>query len=343
MFARIRLNICSHAYFQGRFLLLCFYIFIYLDLFFFNLDIKIIRNCFVPSCKSVVKQDVESLQEFINGTKILTVITGAGISTESGIPDYRSKTVGLYSRNGYRPMTYSQFLSSHHLRQRYWARNFLAWNYMYNRKPNASHLALTKWQKAGKMYCCVTQNIDRLHHKAGTESVIELHGNLYNVKCINCNYRVSRIQFQNILLNLNEHLFNYDSILNSIMSSDYYYFQKTLRPDGDIDIANDFMQLFKIPYCPSCNGILKPDVVFFGDSVSTEIVDNILEKINHSDSILVLGSSLMVYSSYRFILYAQEYGKNIAIVNIGPTKADGLKNVLKINSNLTNIITQIQV
>ncbi|KAF7487943.1 NAD-dependent protein lipoamidase sirtuin-4 [Sarcoptes scabiei] len=303
-----------------------------------SIHYECIRNCFVPASQNIFESDVQYLQDFIDQSTRLTVITGAGISTESGIPDYRSKDVGLYSKNGYRPMNYSEFLNEHSSRQRYWARSFLGWNYMRNREPNISHITLAEWQKRRKIFSCVTQNVDRLHQKAGMKSVIELHGNLYTVKCITCNQRQSREHFQKVLTDLNKDILEEDWIKTVLLGQSYH---KTLRPDGDIDVENDFLNSFQIPYCERCTGILKPDIVFFGDNVPLELVNKIYETVEKSDSILVIGSSLQVYSSYRFVLQAHLSGKRIAIINIGPTRGDGLKGVLKIESKISEIITKI--
>lgn len=302
------------------------------------------RNlCFVPAFKTCTEKDLELLQNFIDKSKKLAVITGAGISTESGLPDYRSKDVGLYSRSGYRPMNYTEFLRHYSSRQRYWARSFLGWNYVHNRQPNISHLTLTDWQRSGKLGTIVTQNVDRLHHKAGTESVLELHGNLYNVKCIQCDYRISRILFQTILAEMNDDLLNDESIRARLEEGRNIY-NRTIRPDGDIDIIDDFVYSFRFPMCRRCDGILKPDIVFFGDNVQQQLVEQIHQQLNECDSLIVFGSSLKVFSIFRFILHAIQCEKPLAIINIGPTRADTLQgNILKIDSKISDVITKIQI
>ncbi|OTF69581.1 NAD-dependent deacetylase sirtuin-4-like protein [Euroglyphus maynei] len=290
---------------------------------------------FVPAFKTCTEKEVELLQNFIEKSRKLAVITGAGISTESGLPDYRSKDVGLYSRNGYRPMNYAEFLRHHCSRQRYWARSFLGWNYVHNRRPNISHLTLTDWQRSKKMAAIVTQNVDRLHHKAGTESVLELHGNLYNVKCVQCDHRISRILFQTVLTQMNNDLLNDESLQAG---------GTAIRPDGDIDVIDDFIHSFRFPCCERCGGILKPDIVFFGDNVEQQLVQRVYQQLNECDSLIVLGSSLKVFSIFRFILHAIQYcAMPLAIVNIGPTRADTLKggNILKIDSKISHVITKI--
>lgn len=271
----------------------------------------------------------------------LMVITGAGISTESGIPDYRSADVGLYARNGYRPINYSEFLSKHSARRRYWARSYINWSNIINVKPNIGHQVLANWESVGMIRNgIVTQNVDRLHHKAGSRSVIELHGNLFTVKCLKCDRRIFRIEFQHLLFEMNRNL------LSDIDRSNYTTDNKLIRPDGDIDIDGRLVEQFQIPYCDTCpdqNGILKPDVTFFGDNVPLNLVNRIYDLVEHSNSILVLGSSLQVYSSYRFVLHAHKCDKSILIANIGSTRADSLSNVERLNVKIGDILPQIKI
>lgn len=297
------------------------------------------RHYFVPSHQSTSADQIQILQDFIDNSQKLAVITGAGISTESGIPDYRSEGVGLYARNGYRPINYLQFLSHHSIRQRYWARSFLSWNNFFQKKPNEGHLTLRRWETAGRLEGCVTQNVDRLHHKAGSEKIIELHGSLYSVRCIQCHHMTHRTLFQTILADLNADLIQTEEI-GRVLSSDY---QKLARPDGDIDVNSDLVNNFQIPYCQRCDGILKPDIVFFGDNVSSKLVNRIYTLIDHCDSLLVLGSSLQVYSSYRFVLRANKANKPIVIVNIGPTRADSLENIVRLNAKIGHVLPLIKV
>lgn len=297
-------------------------------------------SLFVPAHQQICTSDVDQLQRFVDTTTNLTVLTGAGISTESGIPDYRSAEVGLYARNGYRPMNYSEFVSKHTARQRYWARSFLSWKQFYNTNPNAGHITLSRWQKAGKLTSCITQNVDRLHHKAGTESVFELHGSLYTVKCIQCNYRTSRVLFQKELTHLNLKLLEDPTVVEFLATARY---NQLVRPDGDIDVNARFIHNFRFPYCQSCEGILKPDIVFFGDNVASSLVSQIYNLVDQSDALLVLGSSLQVFSSYRFALRAHSQKKNILIVNIGPTRADNLTNVTRLNVKIGDILPRITV
>lgn len=298
------------------------------------------RRYFVPAHQKISKGDVDRLQRFVDAADKLTVLTGAGISTESGIPDYRSAEVGLYARNGYRPMNYSEFIGKHSARQRYWARSFLSWRHFFDLVPNLGHLTLSEWQRAGRIVNVITQNVDRLHHKAGTESVYELHGNLYSVVCIGCKRRTPRILFQTELTRLNAQLLQDPAIADFMVNSNYY---QLARPDGDIDVNAQFIEHFSFPYCQACNGILKPDIVFFGDNVDSGLVRQLYELVDKSDALLVLGSSLQVFSSYRFVLHAHSQKKSLLIVNIGPTRADNLSNIVRLNVKIGEILPLIQL
>ncbi|RWS02676.1 NAD-dependent protein deacylase Sirt4-like protein [Dinothrombium tinctorium] len=291
---------------------------------------------FVPRHEPVTESDVNKLQTFVENASKLLVLTGAGISTESGLPDYRSEEVGLYARSNHKPMKLSQFMESEAMRKKYWTRNYIAFPRLTRIEPNAAHFTLTDWERKGKLVAIVTQNVDRLHQKSGAENVIELHGNGYVVKCvngnsINCSYKISRYLFQQQLNELNEDLFNNFDTLSL-----------ALRPDMDVDLNSEMVQNFRVPSCPNCGGILKPDIVFFGDNVPKHIVSSVYEKVEQSDSLLVVGSSLKVYSAYRFVDFAHERKKKIAIVNIGPTRADHL-NVLHICKRSGEVLPKIKL
>ncbi|KAG0714245.1 NAD-dependent protein lipoamidase sirtuin-4, mitochondrial [Chionoecetes opilio] len=247
------------------------------------------------------------LQRFLQDTERLFVLTGAGISTESGIPDYRSEGVGLYATSDRRPMQYKHFMDSSKARQRYWARNYVGWPRFSSVKPNAAHTCLAGWDSSGKVACVVTQNVDRLHHKAGTSTVHELHGSAFSVMCMSCRRQVVRQHFQTRLTRLNPHL--------SARPVE-------MRPDGDVELTEEEVESFQVPPCESCGGIMKPDLVFFGESVPRERVERVKSELAGCDGLLVLGSSLHVYSGYRFILAGVERGMRMCAVNIGPTRGD---------------------
>ncbi|CAG9559037.1 unnamed protein product [Danaus chrysippus] len=283
------------------------------------------HTAFVPAYKAPVQEDFDKLREFLIKNKQLLILTGAGISTESGIPDYRSEEVGLYARSNHKPIQYQEFVKYPRVRQRYWARNFVGWPRFSAVKPNATHHVIRDLEKIGKVSSVVTQNVDRLHHKAGSENVIELHGTGYIVKCLNCPYEIDRFKLQDILMKNNPG-----------MKSSF----DMIRPDGDVELSKEQVENFRTPLCPECEGPLKPDIVFFGDNVPKQRVEQVRNEVSCSDAVFVLGSSLTVYSSYRIILQAKEEGKEVAILNIGPTRADDLAD-LKVSTKCGDILVDI--
>ncbi len=246
------------------------------------------------------------LQHFIEAYPRLFVLTGAGCSTDSGIPDYRDRD-GQWKRSP--PMNYSVFMNDAAARQRYWARSMIGWRRFGSAQPNATHHALVELQQRGGVELLVTQNVDRLHQRAGSERVIDLHGRLDQVRCMACEHRLPRDDFQQLLLHSNPA---------------WAVLQASDAPDGDADLdGHDFGQ-FDVPPCPCCGGIMKPDVVFFGEGVPRERVDASTRAWQAADALLVVGSSLMVYSGYRFVDAAARSGKPVAAVNLGRTRADAL-------------------
>lgn len=239
----------------------------------------------------------------------LMVLTGAGISTAAGLNDYRNKQ-GQWKRQ--QPLTGQVFVSDEGARKRYWARSSVGWPSFSLAQPAASHFALREMQMCGTVQFLVTQNVDRLHQKAGHEDVVELHGALETVSCIACGKVLGRDEFQVQLLDTNTWL--------KSLSADY-------APDGDADLELDNLEQMRIPDCPRCNNILKPDVVFFGESVPRPKVQNIMRRLDAADALLVAGSSLMVYSGYRFCKEAHQAGKPIIIINDGVTRADDIATI----------------
>ena len=252
---------------------------------------------FVPKHDKVNSKDISILQDFVSNHRNILVLTGAGISTESGLPDYRSEGVGLYDRSRSRPMQYKSFISSLQSRKRYWARNFIAWDRFSSTQPNGTHFCLSEWEKHGILNYIVTQNVDRLHHKAGSEHVIELHGTSYIVKCLNCGFRFSRYLLQKKFKEVNPN---------------FHVISKEIRPDADIDIDPSVVETFNLVDCEKCDGILKPDVVFFGETVPKEIVFDVYSKIKESDAMLVLGSSLEVYLNKINLCFVMHYVLKLA-------------------------------
>lgn len=280
---------------------------------------------FVPPSPPPDPEEVRELQRFISLSKRLFVMTGAGASTESGIPDYRSEKVGLYARTDRRPIQHKDFLKSASIRQRYWARNFVGWPRFSSCQPNSTHWALSSWEQHRKLYWLVTQNVDALHTKAGSQRLTELHGCMYRVLCMDCGDQTPRGVLQERFEALNP-TWNIES--------------HSLAPDGDVFLMDEQVQSFQVASCARCGGPLKPDVVFFGDTVHRDKVDFVHRKVQEADSLLVVGSSLQVYSGYRFILTARERKLPIAILNIGPTRSDHLA-CLKLDSRCGELLPLI--
>nr|XP_027209944.1 NAD-dependent protein deacylase Sirt4-like [Penaeus vannamei]XP_027209945.1 NAD-dependent protein deacylase Sirt4-like [Penaeus vannamei] len=265
------------------------------------------QYAFVPKHHPCENWAVDQMQEFVDNHRKIFVLTGAGISTESGIPDYRSEGVGLYATSNKRPVQFKTFMDSAKARQSYWARNYIGWPRFSTFQPNITHLTLAEWEKKGKIQCVVTQNVDRLHHKAGSTKVHELHGTAFNVICMSCSKMVDRHSFQSRLRILNPHMSSHSS---------------EIRPDGDVELTEEEVNQFQVPPCKHCGGIMKPYIVFFGDNVPKDRVERVKQELSESDGLLVLGSSLFVYSGYRFILQAVDMGIPLCAVNIGTTRAD---------------------
>ena len=247
---------------------------------------------------------IEPLLDFFHAHRRLFVLTGAGISTASGIPTYRDHDA-RWQRSA--PITHQEFISSEAARKRYWARSMAGWPMMGRAQPNAAHHALTAIQQAGVIGALVTQNVDGLHQRAGSTDVIELHGNVSHVACLDCAHQMPRSAVQAELLARN---------------SRHAVDAATIAPDGDADIEPS--SSFETPACPVCGGVLKPDVVFFGANVPRQRVDDAFAALDDADAMLVVGSSLMVYSGFRFCERAVALDKPIAAINQGRTRADAL-------------------
>lgn len=250
--------------------------------------------------------DLSALSEFVAAHRRLFVLTGAGCSTASGIPDYRD-AAGGWKRPP--PVTYQDFIGDLATRKRYWARSLVGWRRFGQALPNPAHHALARLEHQGKSTLLLTQNVDRLHQAAGNANVVDLHGRLDLVRCLGCEQRLSRSDFQAELLRLNPDWADLDAVD---------------APDGDADLEDQDFSRFEVPPCPYCAGLLKPDVVFFGENVPRERVDAGMRALHEADAMLVIGSSLMVYSGYRFAHAAARAGKPIAAVNMGHTRADPL-------------------
>jgi NAD+-dependent protein deacetylase sirtuin 4 len=236
----------------------------------------------------------------------VAVLSGAGCSTESGIPDYRGEGTRRRARS---PMQHASFVGDVEARRRYWARSVLGWPRFSAARPNAAHHALARLEQAGRLSGVITQNVDRLHHRAGSRDVIELHGALAEVRCLQCDRIESREELQGRLLAMNP---GFDQR------------HADLAPDGDAELPADVVRDFRIVGCLGCDGPLKPDVVFFGGSVPKPRVDAAWACLDGASALLVVGSSLAVYSGYRFVRGAAQRGMPIAIVNLGVSRGDEL-------------------
>jgi len=249
---------------------------------------------------------VTPLHEFIDRHERLFVLTGAGCSTGSGIPDYRDAD-GEWKRA--QPVTFQDFVADEHTRKRYWARGLVGWQRLRAAQPNAAHRSLAALEYRGRIEQIVTQNVDGLHQAAGSRAVIDLHGRADVVRCMNCERRSPRAELQTELIRRNPHFAELDALA---------------APDGDADLDGVDFAAFDIPACAVCGGLLKPDVVFFGENVPRERVQLAFNALECADAMLIVGSSLMVLSGYRFARAMAEAGKPIAAVNLGKTRADDL-------------------
>jgi NAD-dependent SIR2 family protein deacetylase len=263
-----------------------------------------------------------TLRDFIERHRRLFVLTGAGCSTDSGIPDYRDHE-GEWKRA--QPVQFQPFMNDEHTRKRYWARSLIGWRYFSRAKPNRAHLALAQLEREGHVGLLVTQNVDCLHEAAGSSNVVDLHGRLDAVRCMSCEQRERRDEFQLRLLASNPSWAQLDA---------------REAPDGDADLEGRDFTSFNVPPCHYCGGILKPDVVFFGESVPRDRVDRAMRGVQDADAMLVVGSSLMVYSGYRFAQAAADAGKPIAAVNLGRTRADHLL-ALKVSQSCAEALSAL--
>jgi len=264
--------------------------------------------------------DAPELVAVLAGRRV-AVLTGAGMSTDSGIPDYRGPDSPPSN-----PMTIGQFRSDPVFRQRYWARNHLGWRHMDDTEPNAGHRALARLESAGVVSGLITQNVDLLHTKAGSRTVVNLHGTYAQVVCLNCGRTMSRETLAEELEALNPGFADRAERLGGI----------AVAPDADAVVADT--SSFRYLDCPHCAGMLKPDIVYFGESVPKERVAQAFSLVDGADALLVAGSSLTVFSGYRFVRHAAAAGKPIAIVNRGPTRGDALATV-KVEAGCSELLT----
>ena len=269
------------------------------------------------SLSAAISYSLEQARQLIKGKRVLA-LTGAGISTDSGIPDYRGE--GRVQKH---PLTFDEFMKSETNRARYWARSFVGFNRIATAQANPGHLALAEAEVTGKVCGIITQNVDGLHQKAGSQNVVELHGRLDRIRCVSCGQSLTRSEMDVRLLELNPGLERVTEV--------------EFSPDGDaeIEVASDF----RVPNC-SCGSHYKPDVVFFGEQVPKDRVNIAETEVSKADAILVAGSSLTVNSGLRLVKQAVTQQKPVVIVNLGPTKADSLVNI-KINSSTSVTLREL--
>jgi len=256
---------------------------------------------------ALVTPDPSALTEVLARHRRWFILTGAGCSTLSGIPAYRDET-GAWKHKA--PIQYRDFVGSEALRRRYWARSFVGFERVQRAEPNTAHRALAQLERLGRARLLVTQNVDGLHQKAGSNTVIDLHGQIAHVECLACRERFERAPMQAQLLELNPWLSSASSIGTT--------------PDGDAELAPGTWEAMVVPGCQRCGGVLKPAVVFYGENVPRSRVDAAYAALSVSDALLVVGSSLMVFSGYRFARRAVDLGKPVVVVNSGTTRADPL-------------------
>jgi NAD-dependent deacetylase sirtuin 4 len=238
--------------------------------------------------------------------KTIVALAGAGLSTESGIPDYRGPETARRARN---PMQARQFHTDPRARARYWARSMSGWPRIAAAQPNVGHQALAALERTGVLAGVITQNVDGLHHAAGSNRVVELHGALARVRCLGCGSIEPRASLQERLIAYNPGW--------AVRSA-------PIAPDGDADLDGGLFDDFRVPVCLGCEGVLKPDVVFFGENVQPHVKDSAFSLFDEGEVLLVVGSSLAVYSGFRFVRRASERGIPVVIVNLGPTRGDEL-------------------
>jgi NAD-dependent SIR2 family protein deacetylase len=274
-------------------------------------------------------EGLDALLDLLRNRRVV-VLAGAGCSTESGIPDYRGPEGSLRTRT---PIQYQEFVRSEAARVRYWTRSTVGWPRMAAARPNAAHFALAHLEAGGLVRGVITQNVDGLHQTAGSRRVVELHGSLASVRCLECGHLVRRDALQDRLRVLNV---EWEERLKA----------RTRRggveaaPDGDAELPNSALGSFRVPGCEVCGGIVKPDVVFFGENVPLATVEQAWRLFEEANVLLVVGSSLTVYSGRRFIYRAQAQGVPIGIINLGPTRADEVAQV-KVEGQLGRVLPQL--
>ena len=263
----------------------------------------------------------DRLRRWMNRYRRVFALTGAGCSTASGIPDYRDDD-GAWRRRP--PVMIQAFRTQAEVYRRYWARAYVGWPRLAGAAPNAAHRAFASWEAAGTLLHLVTQNVDGLHQRAGSRAVVDLHGRLDVVVCLGCGARTSRSALQEVMA----------------ASNPGWRADAISAPDGDAEIDAGVIESFVPPRCEQCGGLIKPDVVFFGENVPRDRYESAREAVTRADALLVAGSSLMVYSGFRFVQQAHEAGLPIAILNRGRTRGDEFAQ-LKVEGDVGTVLTQV--
>jgi NAD-dependent SIR2 family protein deacetylase len=276
----------------------------------------------VPTTQPPTDIAVDALAELLDDGDVV-VLSGAGMSTDSGIPDYRGASGSLRRHT---PMTYQTFTRDPRGRHRYWARSFVGWRQIRGARPNAGHRAVASLQAAGVVGPVITQNVDGLHQAAGASDVVELHGGLDRTVCLNCGDFADRAELDVRLRAANP---TFGPRVDEV------------NPDGDVGLPEELLDEFVMVGCLACGeGPLKPDVVFFGETVPRDRVERCFDLVDRAGSLLVLGSSLTVMSGYRFVLRAAKLGIPVAIVNVGPTRGDAKADV-RVDAPLGTVLPEL--
>jgi len=271
-----------------------------------------------PEIPIALQYGIAQVREIL-ADKTIAVLTGAGVSTDSGIPDYRG--AGRVKRH---PLTFDEFLASEANQARYWARSYVGWNQVAAAKPNYTHQALSDLEKAGKVQGLVTQNVDGLHQKAGSKRIVELHGRLDRVVCVSCEDILSRDELDSRIFALNPDLVRETNV--------------DFAPDGDAEV--EVQKNFRIPRCGICGGSYKPDVVFFGEQVPRQRVEQAEALISSAGALVVAGSSLTVNSGLKLAKLAKRQEKPVVVINLGETKADSFA-AAKLNASVALCLREL--
>ena len=274
------------------------------------------------------------MQRYIDAcNRNVVLLTGAGISVDSGIPDYRGSKGSYYTNH--KPLTHGEYVGDVALRKRYWARSLVGFDRFAQAQPNDAHHAFVKLQRQNIINVCITQNVDALHQSAGMEKTINLHGCGHDMVCLSCGHKTKRVDYHKRLRDANPAFMEkLDIFANSKASA--------LRPDGDADLHGVDVSALEVVGCGECaDGMLKPDVVFFGAQVEKDVVERCYEACEQAEGMIVAGSSLTVYSSFRFVKKMLDSGKKILVVNVGETRADKHENVIKIEGNVSDVFRRL--